>query len=274
MSKIVAIGDIHGGCAPIKNLIQKIDNINTLILLGDVGANYYSDKRDNRFKKIINSFGFNIFCIRGNHEQRPSILMEQNPESWHMEKFWGNNVYVENEFPNIKYALDGVAVYKIPCPHDRNIILDTLVIPGAYSVDKYYRLTIGWNWFEKEQLSKEEMEAGEYLIGYRHFNLVLSHTCPSVYIPTDLFLPTIDQSTVDNTMENWLGKIEEKIRYDLWLFGHYHSNMIYPRYNDQQVIMLYENAAIDIWEYFLGGCIPSHSIYPLLNTTEITDLNN
>ena len=33
-----------------------------------------------------------------------------------------------------------------------------LVIPGAYSVDKYYRIKNNWSWFENEQLNEQERE--------------------------------------------------------------------------------------------------------------------
>ena len=69
---------------------------------------------------------------------------------------------MENEFPHIKYALDEVALYWIP--YGENKYYQTLVIPGAYSVDKYYRLQNGWSWFEGEQLTAAEMEKGLDLI--------------------------------------------------------------------------------------------------------------
>lgn len=59
-------------------------------------------------------------------------------------------VDVEVSYPHIKYASDRAALYTIA---DQL----TLVIPGAYSVDKYYRLQMGWNWFPGEQLTALEM---------------------------------------------------------------------------------------------------------------------
>ena len=37
-----------------------------------------------------------------------------------------------------------------------------------------------------------------------------------------MFLPFVDQSKVDNSMELFLDKIEESISYDKWYCGHYH----------------------------------------------------
>lgn len=42
------------------------------------------------------------------------------------------------------------------------------------------------------------------------------------YEPVECFLPIIDQSTVDNSTELWLDKIEESAHYLAWLCGHWH----------------------------------------------------
>lgn len=54
--------------------------------------------------------------------------------------------------------------------------------------------------------------------------MVLSHTCPFKYEPTEVFLPMIDQSTVDASTEHWLDQIEEAIEYQAWFCGHWHVN--------------------------------------------------
>ena len=42
--------------------------------------------------------------------------------------------------------------------------------------------------------------------------------------PIDKFLPMVDQSTVDNTMEEWLEKIQHSINFRVFCSGHYHSD--------------------------------------------------
>lgn len=95
----------------------------------------------------------------------------------------------------------------------------TLVIPGAYYVDKYVRLAKGWSWFAHEQLSQEEMNSGIELLDYINWNvdIVLSHTCPICYEPTDLFLSFVDQSMVEKDMERYLGQIEYQLDYSVHL---------------------------------------------------------
>jgi len=280
--RIWAMGDIHGSYLPIENFWRRNkDDINfskeddCIILLGDVGANYFFNHRDKKFKKKLESFPFTYFCIRGNHEARPSICAAENPDQWSMEEFFEGSVWVENNYPNIKYAMDIPYVYNIPYkiesiqynPPQENIdggkILaemnfynyKILVIPGAYSVDKYYRLSKGWTWFEDEQLSEKEMNLGRRIIKQDPaFDLILSHTCPISYEPTDLFLPQIDQSLVDKTMERYLGEIEYKTEYKLWLFGHFHSYRVYPQYKNKQIIMLSDGKeAINIQEWLTNS---------------------
>lgn len=58
----------------------------------------------------------------------------------------------------------------------------------------------------------------------KKMDYILSHTCPYKYRPTHLFLPQIDQSTVDTTMEIFLDDVEQNIEYDQYYFGHYHGD--------------------------------------------------
>jgi len=276
MKKYYVMADIHGKWQPVRDLIlrNKIKEPfskeeTTLILLGDTGANFFFNDRDKKFKEKLESLPLTYFIIRGNHEQRPSICMEEAPDKWHCETYFNNTVYVENEYPSIKYALDEPAVYEIPYLADysdgteENDYNDegepiyktwsTLVLPGAYSVDKYYRLFNHWSWFEKEQLSIEEREKGLILVESLNkkggVDLVLSHTCPCIYEPTDLFFSSIDQSTVDKTMERYLGQIEFMLNYRAWLWGHFHELRDYPRVENKRRTMLYNTIAIELNEY-------------------------
>lgn len=95
----------------------------------------------------------------------------------------------------------------------------------AYSVDKYYRLSKGYKWFEDEQPSDEvkrrvekKLEGMDWTVDY-----VLSHTAPIRYEPREWFLPMINQSTVDNSTEKWLDKIFENLTFEKWYCGHYHG---------------------------------------------------
>lgn len=278
-NRIFALGDIHGRWQTIRDfwLANKLkenfdENETTLILLGDAGLNYFlgedAQDRDGKTKEKLGKFPFTYFVIRGNHEERPSICAANHPDKWHTEEFWGNTVYVENEFPYIKYALDEVAFYHIPyvkIPYylrddneetgdieweDLMDVYTALVIPGAYSIDKQYRLMNGWSWFEHEQLSSEERaKCLDMIKGKPKVDLVLSHTCPLYFEPTDLFLTFIDQSTVDKSMERLLNRVEYEVDYRAWMWGHFHAFRDYPRTDGRKKLMLYDNYAVDIVDY-------------------------
>ena len=254
MNRVFILGDIHGDFKPIRDFVtymnstydknKKLNPSDTLILLGDVGLNFFFNHRDKEIKKKLGKYNLTYFCIRGNHEQRPEILAEQNPEAWTVETYFGAPVWVEKEYPYIKYAADYVSIYYIN-GHK------TLVIPGAYSVDKYIRLQNNWSWFEHEQLTPNEMFAGTRLAVSDSFDLVLSHTCPIQYEPTDLFLSCVDQSKVDKSMERWMGKLEREMDYKLWLFGHYHKyRVIVDDLSSNDVIMLFNDVVFDLDKYF------------------------
>lgn len=243
MNKYYLIGDIHGHYQPIKNFYERNKEMldgnisagdkNILICLGDFGANYFFDWGDIKFKKKLGKYPFTYFVIRGNHEERASNCMKKNPQNWEFEKYNDGTVLVEKEFPYIKYALDYPSFYNFNG-------YKTLVIPGAYSVDKYYRLAMDYSWFPEEQLNEAEMNMCENMLDTVNWkvDLVLSHTCPIIFEPTDLFLSQVDQSTVDKTMERWLGSIEYKLDYKTWCWGHFHSFRDYPRTDGHCKIML------------------------------------
>ena len=148
-------------------------------------------------------------------------------------------MYQEDEFPNIYYFDDVPNRYKI---HGKSV----LTIPGAYSVDKFYRLERGWAWFPHEQLSAEEWnEFYTSTLPQHHYDIILSHTCPYSWMPTDLFLSSIDQSKVDNTMELWLEDFKQNADYNFWFFGHYHA---FRYYSYQKAFMLFNNFYINLNE--------------------------
>ncbi len=222
-------GDIHGRLARIQQIHTNPEET-ALIILGDAGFQYYLDGRDTKLKNEAKRSGITFYCVRGNHEARasdiPGIINEYDD-------FVKGNVYYEPDFPTIRYFSDG-GEYTI-------LGKKTLVIGGAYSVDKQYRLLRGWQWFANEQLSKEEQkEIEQFLITQYpdtpHYDLVLTHTCPLSWEPRELFLSMIDQSTVDASTETWLEEIKNKITYDFWLFGHFHGNKIV----NENAAMLFE----------------------------------
>lgn len=246
LKHVLITGDMHSRIEKrlqyIKDMMPEYSPEETVVIvLGDFGTNYYLSKHDWKIKHHAAKFGYTIYALRGNHEQRASLVKN-------MEKVYDNfvhgYVYMEQEFPNIKYFADEVAEYEI-------LGKKVLCIPGAYSVDKWYRLQNDWQWFAQEQLSEEEMKYAEELVCGKYYDFVFSHTCPIIWEPTDLFLSMIDQSTVDKTMEVWMAKIEETFLWKHWLFGHYHADRIERPYVEQFYTKVEDlNTIISRWDEY------------------------
>lgn len=205
---IYITGDMHREFYKLHDVEKNKDNM--LIILGDVGINYYLDERDKKLKEQLNSYNIKLFCIQGNHEERP-----ENISTYKEIDMFGGKVFIEEEYPNLIFAKNG-ELYDI----DNKKVL---VIGGAYSVDKNYRIIYGYPWFKDEQLNKEEMDNILNKYKGQYIDIVLSHTCPLKYEPTEVFMKCIDQSDVDKSMEKFLDRVEESINYDKWYCGHYHT---------------------------------------------------
>ena len=67
---------------------------------------------------------------------------------------------------------------------------------------------------------------------------IFTHTVPLQYEPVWAFIPGLDQSMVDKTMEIWLQKIVEKLEFECWFAGHYYvdnqEGQIRILYNDYE----------------------------------------
>ena len=159
-------GDIHGDPWGIIRFCeeQKLTESDIVVILGDVGVNFYMDERDEDSKFLLNYLKPTIFCIHGNHEQRPANIPGYELIDWH-----GGKVWVQKQFPSLLFAKDGeifqLGEYRY------------LVIGGAYSVDKLYRVARNLGWWPDEQPSEEIKAYVEQQIQEKPFDVVLSHTC-------------------------------------------------------------------------------------------------
>jgi len=204
-------GDTHGSFSRIKAFCEEYGTTaeDVMIILGDAGINYFRGAKDSKLKYTLTKLPITLLCIHGNHEIRPHRIPSYDKIQWN-----GGMVYHENLYPNILFAVDG-EIYNLDG-------LRCIAIGGAYSIDKNYRIMMGYGWWEDEQPSEEIMQKTEKILTEHSVDTILSHTCPLKYEPLEVFLSGVDQSKVDKSTEEWLDKIEESTRYQRWYCGHYH----------------------------------------------------
>ena len=210
---IYITGDTHRDFDHIAAFAEKMDTTknDTMIVLGDAGINFFLDIRDVWKKESVEEIPLTFFCIHGNHEERPYNCIGYDEKEFH-----GGTVYYQEEYPSILFAKDG-EVYDFDG-------YKCLVIGGAYSVDKNYRIRNGWQWFESEQPDDKIKADVEAAIQKNKIDVILSHTCPFSREPIEAFLAGIDQKTVDSSTEKWLDDIYRNVSDTLikWYCGHFH----------------------------------------------------
>lgn len=231
-------GDIHGDPWRFWSIENFCNNHKTttddwLICLGDVGLNYYGakSKKEIAIKNEAAELPIKMFCIHGNHERRPSSEDGYQEVEFTEGAIRGPMLW-NSEHPNQYFAIDG-AIYVIQTSERT---LNALVCGGAYSVDKYYRLQHGWYWWPDEQPNEPTKGLVRLMATRYPIDIMLTHTCPLRFEPKELFLNGIDQSTVDQSTEEFFDDLYEQFPADqkpMWYFGHFHGN----KYTDDYVML-------------------------------------
>ena len=109
-------GDTHGEFSRVERFCENVNPTteDVLIILGDAGINYYGGRRDMNAKRRLAQLPLTLFSIHGNHERRPSTI-----PSYHTERWNDGEVYVEDEYPNLLFAVDG-SFYTFEGPRMKN----------------------------------------------------------------------------------------------------------------------------------------------------------
>ena len=139
-------------------------------------------------------------------------------------------MFYEEEYPSILFAKDG-EIFDLNGKQ-------TVVMGGAYSIDKAIRIAYGWGWWEDEQPADEIKGYVEQQLeksGWK-MDVVLSHTTPLKYEPVEVFMSDVDQSSVDKSTEIWLDGIEDRLEYKKWYCGHYHTEK-----KIDKLVIMFEN---------------------------------
>ena len=240
MSRIFIKGDIHGNRYDVSYTIAQINNPkedDKIIVCGDAGLEY-DTWIGTPAKKAMKTFPGSWIIMRGNHDDRYwakncQIEYENGePIEWIPRDSWEitlDGLYLyQKKYPNILYVYDDGGLYSI---NDYNF----LFIPGAYSIDKYYRLNNNLPYNPDEQLTIKEQYRLIDIVkncnkNHIPIDFVVGHTFPLHIEPyyKDLFLDFIDQSSVDKNMEKFLDVLskdfEQNFAFKHYFGGHFHDN--------------------------------------------------
>lgn len=227
---IYVTGDIHGSADNIRNTVSQIKNPSAediIIIAGDASFEYEQYVMGSA-KREARKFPGTWIVLRGNHDSR--YWNHINDKNWEVIQYQNCDYLRQKKYPNIWYLPDEGCIYRL---NDYNI----LFIPGAYSVDKWYRLRNNYPWNPAEQLTKTEMDNLKLLtqewidLGFG-IDFVIGHTFPlkMQHCYQDLFMTGLDQTTVDKTMERWLDEMADLYEFTdnfkQYFGGHFHDDRI------------------------------------------------
>jgi len=240
--RIFICADLHGDAYVIKNIIDQIKNPSKediIIVAGDAGFEY-GNYTMGAAKKMAQKFPGHWIVMRGNHDNC-YMNDHQNDKGWSFIEDGVNTFIYQNKYPNIWYINDNGGIYNIKD-------FTFLFLPGAYSVDKYYRLRNNYPYNPNEQLDTTTMnELCDIVRSWNEkgfpIDYVVGHTFPKWLEPyySDLFISGLDQSNIDKTTEQWLGVISEYFEdnpsFKMYYGGHFHSQ----KYMTDKYMMVYQN---------------------------------
>lgn len=227
-------GDTHGSFERVVRF-ARANNLtanDTIIVLGDASINYEGrdTDHDQGIRDMLAPLACTVFCLHGNHDTRPYRLDCYRREIWH-----GGVTYVEDDYPNIRFAEDG-EVYDFDGTK-------ALVCGGAYSIDAPRRKREHMIWYPDEQPDdavKAKVEARLDSLDWK-VDVMLTHTCPYKHRPTEMMSPDINQANVDISTELWLDAVEDRLDYKQWYCGHWHTDK-----RDGKVLFMFGDWAV-IW---------------------------
>ena len=205
MLRVGVVGDTHGRFNELNRIIvQNLFDI--IIVCGDFG--YWNEQTFGGpdyllCNRIVNGETKIYFCD-GNHEDF-NLLDDLT------DKF-GHDSPIEVR-KNVFY-----------CPRMSSIDVEgigsILFVGGGYSVDKALR-TPNLNWFLQEELTEQDLARLEN----KHFDVVISHTCPARILNEVAFTCGIARHKITHTQtEQLLDKVFDIAQPKRWYFGHWHQN--------------------------------------------------
>lgn len=204
-----ACADIHGNFTGLfKCLLKKYENCKVFVA-GDCGFGFY---KFNFYKNLFNRYdeqlrfkNITVYFIRGNHDD-PKYFTRQ------LLKF--NNLILLQDYEKVD---------------------NILVIGGAISIDRMFRVDNEDYWKDERVFKKEEIE---FLYNSKidfntenvNINIIISHEAPKCANPI-IEKVDIQESILKDIEEgrNILQNVFEEVKPKKWFYGHYH------KYKDENI---------------------------------------
>ncbi len=202
-SKILIVGDLHGDWGALNRLIQKKEP-EIVIQCGDFGwwpkmeirrAIIYTGHSRWMLEGIKPGSSIVYWCD-GNHEDHEDLISKGRQQKHEILCY-----------PGVIYKPRGT-VMKLS---DGRFVL---FAGGGESIDRRMR-TPGFDWFPEEIPTGYEHAQ---LLNHDHIDIVISHTCPSEWVPD----VCRGEKLGDPTREI-LQDVLEKYKPSLWYHGHWHN---------------------------------------------------
>ncbi|MDR2435074.1 MAG: metallophosphoesterase [Treponema sp.] len=222
---VLLSGDFHGNAVGELSIltakylrskygVEKYKSITMHVILGDGGFLWPGNDRYDAFNyRTLARRPFPVLSVIGNHEPMLGMTL---PEA---DIGIGGAVYLVHKKPLVAYLKRG-KVYQIDG-------FKFLVMGGALSIDREYRIP-GRSWWKEEYWSaRERADLLELLETENEFDYVLSHTGPDS-VNFGLFggLFPGSQKFTDEVAE--LNEtVDAKINCKGWFCGHWHQDRLY-----------------------------------------------
>ncbi len=210
---IYLTGDTHGELEHLSDefFMKKIGKVpaedDFVIVAGDFGFVWYGDEEDERKLDVLESCGFTILFVDGNHENYDE-LKKYPIEEW-------NGGKVQKIRKNIIHLLRG-QVFTL---EGRKFF----TFGGAYSHDRYRRRQGVDYWREEIPCNEEYIEAGKNLQKHgKEVDFIVTHTCPDRVLRQLGFYP----DRHDAELTGFFDWMIDEYKFNKWYFGHFHEDRI------------------------------------------------
>lgn len=188
--------------------MKSLGKDDVVIVLGDFGAVWYGPMKDAYCLDWYQSQPYTTLFVPGNHENYD--LLKHYPTA-----NYGRGC-VRQLRPNVFMLMRG-EIYDIQ-GHTY------FAMGGAQSHDMHHRIP-GVSWWADELPSDDEYEHAKFMLESRDWNVdyILTHCAPDSIQEKLDFHGFYEHDKLTNFLEH---VVKEKCSYKLWLFGHYHLDVI------------------------------------------------